>query len=108
MLSLNGMRRFGVKLKNKIVRAWPKADDIIPLRADRYNMSFLYGAAVFTIFNQNDFLVRGNCIIAEPLPSSTLSTEGIHFNATTRNSMDWFPCGLHMGKGVSIMELTNT
>jgi hypothetical protein len=36
MLSLNGMRPFGVKSKNKTIRAWPKADNIIPLEAGCY------------------------------------------------------------------------
>ena len=30
--SLNGMRHFGGKLNTKIVRAWPKADNIISFR----------------------------------------------------------------------------
>jgi hypothetical protein len=36
MFSLNGMRHFGVKSKNKTVRAWPKEDNIIPLGAGCY------------------------------------------------------------------------
>ena len=36
ILSLNSMRLFGGKPNNKIMQAWPKADDIIPLRAEYY------------------------------------------------------------------------
>jgi len=42
MLSLNGMRPFGVKPRNKTVRAWLKANNIIPLGAGCYNLGVPY------------------------------------------------------------------